>query len=174
MIPTDYSGQLTYLLRYPSLPTSLDPGSPHPAVLLLRQAFALLTSPSASTGSSIAIENRNLLNIPLEVPEPQQSPTQSRRPITRTRSNTDTLKAGSSKTPQTQSRTPPQSVQLGLPELFARGLLEKGESLGINKTVMNAVSEIRVSFSFFEFIQLHFTHKMMIIRKIYPNWLISL
>ena len=37
------------------------------------------------------------------------------------------------------------SVQLGLPEMIARGLIEKGESLGINKTVMNAVSELRVS-----------------------------
>jgi TBC1 domain family protein 5 len=34
---------------------------------------------------------------------------------------------------------------MGLPELIARGLLDRGESLGINKTVMNAVSELRVS-----------------------------
>lgn len=27
---------------------------------------------------------------------------------------------------------------------FTRGLVERGESLGINKTLMNAVSEIRV------------------------------
>ena len=36
-------------------------------------------------------------------------------------------------------------AQMGLPEMFARGLLERGESLGINRTVMNAVSELRVS-----------------------------
>ena len=36
-------------------------------------------------------------------------------------------------------------MQLGLPEMIARSLLEKGESLGINRTVMNAVSELRVS-----------------------------
>lgn len=30
-------------------------------------------------------------------------------------------------------------------EIIARGLLERGESLGINKTVMNAVSELKVS-----------------------------
>lgn len=37
------------------------------------------------------------------------------------------------------------SFQIGLPELIARGLMDRGESLGINKTVMNAVSELRVS-----------------------------
>lgn len=36
------------------------------------------------------------------------------------------------------------SFQLGFPELIARGLLDRGESLGINKTVMSAVSELKV------------------------------
>ncbi len=36
------------------------------------------------------------------------------------------------------------SAPMGLPEMIARGLLERGESLGINKTVMNAVSELKV------------------------------
>ena len=34
---------------------------------------------------------------------------------------------------------------MAIPEMIARGLLERGESLGINKTVMNAVSELKVS-----------------------------
>ena len=38
---------------------------------------------------------------------------------------------------------------MGLPEMIARGLLERGESLGINKTVMNAVSELKVSLILF-------------------------
>lgn len=38
------------------------------------------------------------------------------------------------------------STPMGLPEMIARGLLERGESLGINKTVMNAVSELKVRF----------------------------
>ena len=33
---------------------------------------------------------------------------------------------------------------MGLPEMIARGIMERGESLGINKTVMNAVSELKV------------------------------
>jgi TBC1 domain family protein 5 len=35
------------------------------------------------------------------------------------------------------------NAQLNLPE-FAKGLLDRGEALGINKTFMNAVSEIKV------------------------------
>ena len=158
VIPADYSTQLTRLLRYPPPPTDADPSAPHHAVLLLRQAFALYTSPNPSTGSSIAIENRNLLNIPLEVPEPQQSPVRTRRPATRVRSSTDIRKVGQSvgsggTTPQTQNNRPvpqSQSLQLGFPELLARGLLERGESLGINKTVMNAVSELRVRVTHFQ------------------------
>jgi hypothetical protein len=34
-------------------------------------------------------------------------------------------------------------------EVFARGLLERGENLGINKTIMSAVPELRVSPVFF-------------------------
>ena len=36
------------------------------------------------------------------------------------------------------------STPMGIPETFARGLLERGESLGINKTVTNAGSELKV------------------------------
>ena len=36
------------------------------------------------------------------------------------------------------------SNPMAIPEMLARGLLERGESLGINKTVMNAVSELKV------------------------------
>ncbi|KAH8117577.1 rab-GTPase-TBC domain-containing protein [Phellopilus nigrolimitatus] len=136
LIPADYSGQLTSLLRYPSPPGDIDRSCPHHTVLLLRQAFALYT-------------NRNLLHIPLEVPEPEISPTRTRRPnqqaerpSLRSRASTDAPRAGPSREAQ-RNRPSQQSLQIGLPELFARGLIEKGESLGINKTVMSAVSEIR-------------------------------
>lgn len=64
----------------------------------------------------------------------------------RRRASTDVL---SSSVKESTGRTRPtqQSLQLGLPELLARGILERGESLGINKTVMNAVSELRVGIS---------------------------
>ncbi|KAI5119084.1 hypothetical protein M0805_004857 [Coniferiporia weirii] len=141
LIPADYSSQLTSLLRYPSSPANADTTSPHHAVLLLRQAFALCTAPTPATGSSIAMENRNLLNISLDVPEPVASPARTRRPEPPRRMSVDAQRGGPSR--ETKARTSQQQLQIGLPELFARGLLEKGESLGINKTVMNAVSEIR-------------------------------
>ena len=155
VIPADYSGQLMLLLRYPAPPTNPDPSISHHATLLLRQALALSMAPNPSTGSSLAIENRNFLQIPLEVPDPQVSPARS-RPPNRRRASTEATKSegaagagvsasGKYVTASGASRHVQQSSQIGLPEMFARGLLEKGESLGINKTVMNAVSEFRVS-----------------------------
>lgn len=148
VLSSDYSGQLTSLLRYPPPPSSVDPSSPHQAVLLLRQAFALYTTPNPSTGASIAIENRNLLNIPLDVPELEAPPVRRQmRPQQSSmsrRASMDLLSSTAGKEGPNRNRPTQQSQQLGLPELFARGLLEKSESLGINKTVMNAVAELRV------------------------------
>ena len=143
------------LLRYPTPPSNPDPSISHHSTLLLRQALALSMAPNPSTGSSLAIENRNLLQIPLEVPDPQTSPTRA-RPPNRRRASTEATKAesvsgagvgvsGKYVTPSGAARHAQQSSQIGLPEMLARGLLEKGESLGINKTVMSAVSEFRVS-----------------------------
>ncbi|KAI6045432.1 rab-GTPase-TBC domain-containing protein [Pisolithus marmoratus] len=136
LIPSDYSTQLTYLLRYPPCP-SPESGAPHHIVLLIRHATALEISPNPATGATLMMENRNLLNIPLEVPDP---------PVTRRRIRQPerTHQATSSET-STLGTTGSQvySPQLSFPELLARGLLDRGESLGINKTVMNAVSELK-------------------------------
>ncbi|KAG6854323.1 hypothetical protein C0991_008218 [Blastosporella zonata] len=135
----DYSGQLTVLLRYPS------PGAgpafedaPHHTSLLLRQALALQMSPTPSTGASVVMENRNMLNIPLEVPVPVPSPPQ-RRSQNRTASPSHGRLTPPAQGHSRQATTP----QMGLPEMIARGLIEKGESFGINKTLMSAVSELR-------------------------------
>ena len=141
MLPSDYTGQLTQLLRYPELSTDIDPSASHHATLLLKQALFFQTSPNPSSGATIVIENRNLLNIPIDVPEPALVKKQPRSP--------DRLKNNSATGPSSlrRSRRDDTGVapsQMGLPEMFARGLLEKGESLGINRTVMNAVSELRV------------------------------
>ncbi|OBZ75172.1 TBC1 domain family member 5 [Grifola frondosa] len=82
LIPSDYSGQLTYLLRYPTSQTSSQftpETSLHHTTLLLRQALTLQMSPSPTTGVSVIHENKNLLNIPVEVPEPPPPPV-PRRP----------------------------------------------------------------------------------------------
>lgn len=150
VIPSDYSEQLTYLLRYPSSPSSSSSSSNsstiHHATLLLRQALTLQMSPSPSTGVSVIYENRNLLGIPTEVPEPPPPPPRRRpRPSDRGQSfsaNIASRREQGSTSKSAHARQ--QSTPMGLPEMFARGLLERGESLGINKTVMNAVSELKV------------------------------
>ncbi|KAG9012881.1 hypothetical protein FRB90_006458, partial [Tulasnella sp. 427] len=81
LIPTDYSSQLTALLRYPPLPPQTqDPVIPH-ANLLLRQAMFIKLAPSPTAGVNVVMENRDALGIPAEVPEPQIRP---RRLNTRT------------------------------------------------------------------------------------------
>jgi TBC1 domain family protein 5 len=133
-----------HLLRYPPCPTP-EEGAPHHILLLIRQATALEMSHTPSAGASLAVENRNLLNIPLEVPDPPQVVRRRARPIDRVHqaSPSEHLLGGSS----TENFRQQPSFQLGFPELIARGLLDRGESLGINKTVMNAVSELKVRLS---------------------------
>ncbi|KAJ3550663.1 hypothetical protein NM688_g5023 [Phlebia brevispora] len=146
LIPADYSTQLTFLLRYPGL-TSSD-GSPnldtpiHPAVLLLRQALTLQMSPSSVTGISVVNENHNLLNIPTEVPDPPPPPAR-RRARTAMRGESVSTDSGTGAQGVRLGHARQGSAPMGLPEMIARGLLERGESLGINKTVMNAVSELK-------------------------------
>ncbi|KAG2078033.1 RabGAP/TBC [Suillus decipiens] len=134
LIPSDCSMQLTYLLRYP--PSQAEDGALHHTILLLRQASSLEMSRTPSAGAIVMTENRNLLNIPLEVPDP---PVQMRR---RVRPPISSDFHGTSSGQGEHMRQSP-SFQMGLPELIARGLMDRGESLGINKTVMNAVSELR-------------------------------
>ena len=153
MIPADYSTQLTYLLRYPANPLaaggSAEPPPVHHATLLIRQALTLQMSPTPTIGVSVIQENKNLLGIPTEVPPPISPPVHRRpRQGERGRSFTNSNgsgslapEAGSSKGTHGRQASSP----MGLPETFARGLLERGESLGINKTVMDAVSGLRVS-----------------------------
>ncbi len=150
VIPSDYSGQLTYLLRYSSnfSSESMPSRAPHHTALLLRQALTLQMSPTAATGSSIVIENRNLLNLPIEVPEtPPETPRRRggrssgrRKSVSETRS-TPLEAAHSSRGSISIGRA--ANGQLNLPD-FAKGLLDRGEALGINKTFMSAVSEIKV------------------------------
>jgi len=146
VIPGDYSAQLTTLLRYPS-PTSANKveGAPHHTVLLLRQALALQMSPMPATGASIAMENRTLLNISLEVPVLGSPPSTKRNRTTRPPlSSTLTGPLGDTLSTRGHSRQA-SSPAIGISDMLTRGLVERGESLGINKMLLNAVTEIRVS-----------------------------
>ncbi|KAG7452579.1 RabGAP/TBC [Guyanagaster necrorhizus] len=139
LLPSDYSTQLTVLLRYPSVPRSFEYGtSVHPTSLLVRQALALQTSPTPSTGVLLVSENRNLLNITMDVPETLPAPRRRTAPPARNRP----LSTPASGSAQGHTRQQP-SQSLGFSEMLARGILERGESLGINKTFMSAVSELK-------------------------------
>ena len=145
VIPSDYSGQLTYLLRYSSnfSMESMPSTAPHHTSLLLRQALTLQMSPTAAAGASIVFENHNLLNLPAEVPEspPKTSHRLGGRPVGRRKSASETRPESGHSSRGSLRRA--ANNQLNLPD-FAKGLLDRGEALGINKTFINAVSEIKV------------------------------
>lgn len=128
------------LLRYP--PCVAHEGAPHHIILLIRQATTLEMLHTPSAGASLVIENRNFLNIPIEVPEPSPVVRRKARPVERTHQIAASEHISGS--PPAESLRPQPSLQLSFPELLARGLLDRGESLGINKTVMSAVSELKV------------------------------
>lgn len=130
-----------HLLRYPPCPVH-EEGAPHHILLLIRQATALEILHTPSAGASLAIENRNLLNIALDVPEPPLVVRRKVRPTERMHQTTSSEHISGS--PSAEGLRQQPSFQLGFPELITRGLLDRGESLGINKTVMNAVSELKV------------------------------
>lgn len=135
------------------MPTS-DSSALNHASLLLRQAILFLSSPNTASGAAVVVENKTFLGLEIEIPEPAPQPQRRRvqspnSASMRRKSNADLLPSSSNITGDSSSRPGKgasirQSVQLGLPEMIARGLMEKGESLGINKTVMNAVAELRV------------------------------
>ena len=155
VIPSDYSTQLTFLLRYPPLPihhltnsTANDQSfATHHTTLLLRQALSLQIAPTVATGASVVYENRNLLNIASEVPEPPPPPMKRRTEQGRMSTTSDG--------PLRILQRPMHgrygsSSSMGLPDI-ARNILDRGESLGINRTVMNAVSEIKVKIKYTSF-----------------------
>jgi TBC1 domain family protein 5 len=161
VIPSDYSEQLTCLLRYPGHATpDLDHATPHPSSLLLRQALALQLSPTPATGASLVVENRNFLHIPSDVPEPPPPPPRRKgRPAPTHQKVASDTASPSTETTGAKSgafgtvrnthlkQLSQQAQNMGLPDI-ARGLLDRGESFGINKTnFFSAVSELRVCFS---------------------------
>ncbi|KAG8867855.1 hypothetical protein FRC20_004674 [Serendipita sp. 405] len=136
LIPSDYSEQLTYLLRYS---TSVEGGSSLHLSLLLQQAIRLSQDPNTSTGASIVLQNRNVLGIPIEVPEPPV------RPTSRRRGDRPQIPQIPNSAPRTAHER--KESQFGFPEIIARNILDKSESLGINRAIYNTVSDIRKSWN---------------------------
>src|ERR1700722_6623146 len=113
------------LLRYPAThqqEESKGSSSMHHINLLLAQALTLQMSPTAQTGASVVAENWNVLHIPVEVPEPP--PSIKRRP-------------GHQKMATSESRPRPSEYgrlglshgPIGVSEMIAKSLIERGESL---------------------------------------------
>jgi TBC1 domain family member 5 len=123
VIPSNYSSQLSTLLRYPPLDPSDNPPEVNHIVLLVRQAAYLREAPTVATGAAIVYENRNILGIDVTVPDKQPEP--------RFRRSAGNLKSSGTNTQ-------------GLPE-FAKGILDRGEQ--VNRTVLSKISGIRVSSS---------------------------
>ncbi|TFK76497.1 RabGAP/TBC [Pluteus cervinus] len=148
LLSTDYSGQLTLLLRYPAPADTSD--AQRYISSLLRQAQILQSSPTAVTGVSVALENRNQLDIGNEasasdfvsipVQDSRNHPQRHHKSASVSFSKSPTNPSNLGGPGHTRQQT---ASQIGLPEMITRGLLERGESLGINKTFMTAVSEIR-------------------------------
>ncbi|KAL1746339.1 hypothetical protein HDZ31DRAFT_81248 [Schizophyllum fasciatum] len=141
LIPADYSGQLTALLRYPSPPrTTLTDGALH-TTLLIKQAIELQSSPYPASGATLMMQNRNLLDISSEVPQPP--PTPPRRPARgRPKTNSYSGAHPAASHGRGHARQASASSQFGIPEMLAKGLMERGEGLGINN-IMSAVSELK-------------------------------
>lgn len=97
-------------------------------------------APSVATGAAVVYENRNLLNIPVELPDSLPSPMRRRPPVGERGKSYSSADIGIRRAEHSRHQS---SGSMGLPEILARGLLDRGESLGINKTVMNAVSELK-------------------------------
>ncbi|CAE7210466.1 unnamed protein product, partial [Rhizoctonia solani] len=86
LFAAEYTDALTYLLRYPPPPSLTQPLSPSnvnpsdPVLhthVLVQQALMLRANPSPSTGATIVLQNRSVLDIPIEAPPPP--PPQQRR-----------------------------------------------------------------------------------------------
>jgi TBC1 domain family protein 5 len=158
VVPNDYSGQLTHLLRYPShtpIPTS---GSSSSMSLLLTQAQMLQGAPHPASGATVAMQNRDAFGIPMEVPDSPTPPRRSRPDRDRDRRPQSTSTVGGlhrRRSPQlagggvqAYANTLTTRIgsyadqyrkdQFGLPEMLSKRLSD------INGVVSNTVSEIRV------------------------------
>ncbi|KAF8610811.1 RabGAP/TBC [Ceratobasidium sp. AG-I] len=89
LIPAEYTTALTHVLRYPPPPSVPDSPSlsPTPTThrtldistqLLIQQALMLQANPSPATGATVVLQNRSVLDIPIEAPPPPAP--QSQRP----------------------------------------------------------------------------------------------
>lgn len=143
VIYADYSEALTTLLRYP---TSNPPLS---ITLLLSQSVLLANSALSPTlGVSLVMENQAVLDIPANPPPPSS---EEERPKRRMHSEKDQARVGSRLTLARNfdfggavGAAQQAAAGIGIHDL-AKGLMEKGQALGIDKNLLGRVAEMRVS-----------------------------
>ncbi|KDN51564.1 hypothetical protein RSAG8_00109, partial [Rhizoctonia solani AG-8 WAC10335] len=160
LIPAEYTDALTYILRYPPPPSLSQPLSPSNADpsgpilethLLVQQALMLRANPSPSTGATIVLQNRSLLDIPIEAPSPP--PPQQRRGGRRTSLGSGTGPKGSAET-KLSPKPRPAGLSKHIPEGSLSGLAafnslgERADVIAkgiwdIRGQVGNRVTEIR-------------------------------
>ncbi|KAH7340523.1 rab-GTPase-TBC domain-containing protein [Rhizoctonia solani] len=161
LISAEYTDALTYLLKYPPPPSPSQPPSPSdtnppsPGLqthMLVQQALMLRANPSPSTGATIVLQNRSVLDIPIEAPSPP--PPQQRRGGRRKSFGSGTEPRGSAEAklspkprPAGLSRHIPEGSLSGLAAFNSLGeradVIAKG-IWDIRGQVGNRVSEIRV------------------------------
>lgn len=137
VVNADYSIALSTLLRYPTL------NPPLSIPLLLTQALALRdSSASPATGVAIVMQNEEVLGIPAKPPpaDEQEYDTPRRGGGGRRPPPLQALPVGAGRIAQVQMGI----AGLGLGDV-AKGLLERGQALGIDKAILSRVTEIRVS-----------------------------
>ena len=133
MLPSDYPGVLTLLLKYPGHAADL----PLNPTLLLQQARSLRDNPSPSTGAAISLQNQETLGIPAYEPDGTESiPSVSHHDSLRSRQRSAPASSPSARSPAASARG------YGF-ESLARGFMERAQASGIDKTILSTVSEFR-------------------------------
>lgn len=147
VIYADYSEALTTLLRYPGPTSHVRISIP----LLLSQAVLLRDSAaSPATGISIVMQNQKYLQILPNPPPPSANMDDPRRRPRAPPPKGPPLGSGSGFgliAGQRLQQAQMGLAGLGLPEM-ARGLIDRGREMGIDKAILSRVTEIRVSVFF--------------------------
>ena len=102
-------------------------------------------APTPAAGASLTFENQTILEIPVEIPTPASLTGLSgsgKGHFTRQQTSSTLGRDGSFGSHNRLA----SSSSMGLPEMIARGLMERGESLGINKTLSSALTELKVRY----------------------------
>lgn len=136
VIEADYPTLLTHLLHYPA-PSSTYPFEPS---LILSQAVFLRDNISPASGVEVVIQNQDVLGVKAQPPERSDTPPPVALP--NGRAGPSSIRT---RIPISQNQSHPQSRPGAGVQGFAQGWLERAQSAGLDKAVLSAVSDLRVS-----------------------------